>query len=233
MLKFRPEPWRRPLPSPTVVGILLGAWLVQLPLLPLSPRSEPLWYLTVFLGKTLLTLLAALYLIYQAPPVGHWREKLGCRRLRLRFLPGLAAQSVLLLLTSLSITWLWRQVLIKCHVQVPETQALLALARDAGPVEMILLIVLVTLAVPALEELLFRRLLYGWLLPLIGFPGALALQAAAFAVMHNYLPGLPALLIFSVLQQRYFCRCQSLTLPILAHGIYNAVNLAGALLFSV
>ena len=88
----------------------------------------------------------------------------------------------------------------------------------------ILVAVLVALVIPAVEELVFRRLLYGLFRPLGGVV-ALGLTATLFGCVHFFLLGLPSLIFMGVVFQIAFLTSRNLLVPFMIHMIINGAVL--------
>jgi membrane protease YdiL (CAAX protease family) len=89
-----------------------------------------------------------------------------------------------------------------------------------------LIIVAVGLVVPALEETLFRGLLFGALRQHVKFWPAAGASALLFATAHMSLPGLAAYFILGLTFAAVFERTRSLFAAWAAHATFNLVNLA-------
>lgn len=75
------------------------------------------------------------------------------------------------------------------------------------------------------EELMFRGLLLPWLRRRMGDGLACLLSALLFALLHLSVLGFASLLVIGLVLARLMTRFGSLWLPILFHGLYNAVVL--------
>ena len=88
------------------------------------------------------------------------------------------------------------------------------------------IIAAVGLIVPALEETLFRGLLFGALRRYLRFWPAAAASALLFAIVHMNLPGLAAYFVLGLTFAAVFERTRSLFAAWAAHATFNLVNLA-------
>lgn len=118
--------------------------------------------------------------------------------------------------------------------RTPDSQNALLRVLQSAPEESRTLIVTVVAAAavitaPLLEELMFRVVLQGWLVTRVPQREAIALTAFAFAAVHGLpdaIPLLPLAVILGIVYQRthrYFA-------VVVLHAVFNAINLALALL---
>jgi len=84
----------------------------------------------------------------------------------------------------------------------------------------------VGLIVPALEEMLFRGLLFGALRRVVKFWPAAAASALLFAVVHMNAAGVAAYFVLGLTFAAVFERTRSLFAAWAAHATFNLVNLA-------
>lgn len=99
-------------------------------------------------------------------------------------------------------------------------------ALALGPVAVVGLLTAVVVIGPLVEEVIFRRVLLGWLEARVGTVLAVVVQAALFAVMH-VLPQAMVLTFFLGLATATLARLhRSLWPAVLLHGSHNAVATA-------
>ena len=92
------------------------------------------------------------------------------------------------------------------------------------------MVLLVVVAAPVLEELLFRGLLYGTLRRAVGPVPAAAVSALAFAAIHGLWIHAAVLFLLGYALARVYERTGSLWSAIALHATYNAAGLGLALL---
>ena len=80
------------------------------------------------------------------------------------------------------------------------------------------LLALAGVLIPIVEELMFRRLLFGLLRP-IGTVAAMLATALIFAAAHGFLYGLPALLGLGLVFQWQYLHTGNLLTPMMTHII--------------
>lgn len=90
----------------------------------------------------------------------------------------------------------------------------------------LVLLFLVSVVVPFVEELLFRGLLFAWLAKRWSLALAYPLSALAFALMHFLLPLFPALFLMGLLLAYVYRASGTIWASIIVHGLFNGVMLA-------
>jgi len=102
---------------------------------------------------------------------------------------------------------------------------------------MLLLIVVLTVLVPWLEETVFRGAIQGCLRGLTTSPWpAIVVTALAFGLMHLNIASLaavPGLVVFGIALGVVYERTGTLLAPVLMHGLFNMVNIALILLTAI
>jgi len=79
---------------------------------------------------------------------------------------------------------------------------------------------------PVVEEMLFRGMALPVLIRTVGLRGAVLLVSALFALMHGHLPSVVPLFLISVAFSLAYVVTGSLTVSIVMHAVFNAVNLS-------
>jgi len=91
--------------------------------------------------------------------------------------------------------------------------------------ERVLMLVLLAVAAPVVEETLFRGLLFPWLAKRVGWPAAALASSALFAAIHFHLPSAVPLGVLGL----FLCAVQAATGRLIycvwIHALFNAVNL--------
>jgi hypothetical protein len=160
-----------------------------------------------------------------------WADGFGLRRGRGRaVLLGLLTAAAVLPAAWL-LQWSAAALLTLWHVEA-ETQTAVQVLRDApGWAQRLPLGVITILIVPPAEEMLFRGLLY----PCVkqaGYP-RLALWGTAlmFAAIHVNLATFVPLTLLALVLVWLYEKTDNLLAPVVAHGLFNALNFAALLLF--
>lgn len=159
-----------------------------------------------------------------------WAKGAGpVRDFGLRFLPrdlwvgglsGMLLQIPVLPLLYAPILWL-----LDLTVEELEAPARELTERATDPLGVVLLIVIVGIGAPVIEEIFYRGLLQGALIKR-GLPAWLAIGIGAFAfgIMHLQLLQLPALVLVGVLTGVLYHRTGRLGTAIVAHMAFNMVT---------
>ena len=144
----------------------------------------------------------------------------------------IAAAAVLLIApASGAATEAWKYLLTLLDIPFEENQHLLELAKTLNGGTFFLLFLMVTIPVPIAEEILFRRVIYELFLP-AGGGAAFLFTALLFAAAHFFLAGLPGLFIIGAALQLLFIMTGNLSVPILAHALFNAGTMLAVLFVS-
>lgn len=132
---------------------------------------------------------------------------------------GIAAQFILVPLIS----WPWLKLLGKNGHDLSKTaEQLVGKAND--PLGVVLLILIVVVGAPFIEELFYRGLFFRSLTKLVPLWAAIVLCGLGFGASHFELLGLPALSVFGMLLAYLAWRTGRLGLPIFTHLGFNAVT---------
>jgi membrane protease YdiL (CAAX protease family) len=111
-------------------------------------------------------------------------------------------------------------------------QVVTMVAEPSQPVLMrVYLCVLAVVVAPVVEEVVFRGMALPVLTRYLGFPVAVAVVSAVFALMHGHVWSLAPLFAIAVAFSLAYTLTGSLRVPIVMHAIFNTVNLGNVLLF--
>lgn len=203
--------------APALVAVALAAWRRLSGNPPDSLLVQALLYVV--------PAAVALSVCGAVRPRGNLLRKLGIRALRFRdFRTVVAGCLVIWGIGNWLIGSFWRDLLAFCKIDFAETQNLVMAAISMSGWRLAVLAVLVALVIPAVEELVFRRLLYGLFRPLGGVV-ALGLTATLFGCVHFFLLGLPSLIFMGVVFQIAFLTSRNLLVPFMIHMIINGAVL--------
>ncbi len=215
--------WERP-----QVGIVLGTLFLLYFLassigLFFGEEHMPLVRLvTTLLIYAVVTALIALIIRRRG---GSWADHYG---MGLQQLKKLALSPVLYLATIpflILATKSWHVLLQKVFGLEIELQEVAQLLSQESSWLKILYILMAVLVAPLFEEIVFRGMLFPYLVKRGGLAGGTVLVSLLFAMMHLHLPSfLPIFLISAVLCLAYW-RTGSLWVGIGMHAIFNAVNI--------
>jgi CAAX protease family protein len=193
-------------------------------------RPTPLWLVAVLQAFLWLGLLGAPLLAARTKGNGVV-EDFGLR-FRLIDLPvgaaiGVASQLVLVPLVSLP----WIVLLGKDLDDLDDSARELA-DKATDPLGVALLVVIVVLGAPVVEELFFRGLLQRSLLRRVAPALAVVISAFVFGLTHFQLLQFPALVAFGLILGYLALRTGRLGMSIVAHMAFNAVTVVALVLSS-
>ena len=227
-----PQPWKYNIPaswSLTAMGLILA-------ISALAFRITALFKLTVLLHNALAQVLvfagsaAAVLLLRFAPPLdGTAVGKLSLHPPAAREIKTLlCALAAIYIGIALVIMPLWEIFLQFFHLNPARTQMLLQMIREADRAEFAALLLTAGILTPAAEELFFRRLLYGLILPCGGTAAAVTTTSVIFAAAHGFLYGFPALFWMGAVFQLTYLKSGNLLCPVILHTVVNTAALTAA-----
>ena len=123
------------------------------------------------------------------------------------------------------ITWHWKFTLKKLEIPFADKQNILQLIDISNPLELFLLILMAVIIIPAVEELIYRRIIFGELSKISGVNFAGFAASGIFSAAHAYLAGAPGLLLAGLTFQWFYSKKQNLAAGILLHSLFNAVSI--------
>ena len=226
-MTFFSKSWSVDCSITTLAGILAGIFAVYVWPLPLfAPRDGSVQYLTFQILCSAVTAVWTLWMLNLSAPAGKLTEKLGislpekkCIIHTLSFLP-------LLLIGVAAITMHWKYTLRKLEIPFENQQEMLKLVAFDSPLQVSLLILLVVMIVPFLEELIFRRILFDLFARSAGYNGAAFLSAGIFSAAHGFTAGAPALFLMGLAFQWIYSRHRNLACAVLLHALCNLFAIA-------
>lgn len=134
----------------------------------------------------------------------------------------IAAEFLIILLTF--ICYYWSCEFFKyIGFAVSEEQPLVETLKDASVSEKTIIGITTIIIAPVGEEIVFRRMLYGLLIPL-GSAKALIYTSLLFSICHFYIVGIPGLFFLAMILQLLYLNTRNLWCPIQVHMIYNALS---------
>jgi len=133
-----------------------------------------------------------------------------------------AAVMALLLLPAVGgVTALWGKLLDFLNITCTAEQSIALLIKKYSGLKLAQLLLCACVIIPLLEEVLFRRLIYGFLLR-YGFVYAVSFTALLFSVVHFFVPGIPGFILLGAGFQFCFLRNKNLTAAVLTHIFINS-----------
>ena len=170
---------------------------------------------------------ALLALLWLGGERGMLRDKLSREPLSQASLGVTVLTLVVLQLVACALILLWQPLLRSMNIPFDDTQEVVTQLQNGGIGLRIFLFLVVTTIVPLAEELFFRRVLFGLLLPHLGGMGGAVAVALLFGAAHGFLAGFPALFWMGLCFQWIYWRTGNFCYPVILHSM---VNLWGCLL---
>lgn len=136
----------------------------------------------------------------------------------------------LLLFAIGAVTWHWKYTLEKLDIPFEHTQQLLEYADLSHPLTLILLIIMAVGIIPPVEEILFRRVIFGQLAKLSNFNIAGFITAGLFSAAHSFAAGIPGLFIMGLTLQWMYSKNRNLADCIILHALFNAISIGCAVI---
>ena len=124
-----------------------------------------------------------------------------------------------------AITWHWKFTMRKLEIPFADKQDLLGLVDFSNPLQITLLVLMSAVIMPFVEELVFRRVLYGVLAKSGNFNAAGFITSGIFSAAHGYLAGAPGLFLGGIAFQWLYSRHRNLGSAIFIHSLFNTVSL--------
>ena len=169
-------------------------------------------------------LLAVLLMFALIPPIGNVAGKLGVRKLRPGDLGFVLLGLLLIYLWQFFTLPLWSNFLDACDLAVEQRQVLLVECGRSSTLGFLEMLAVAGVLIPFVEEVVFRRLIFGFCRP-VGMWTALIATSLIFAAAHDFLYGLPALFGLGAVFQLQYLRTGNLLAPVLTHMIFNLISL--------
>ena len=143
------------------------------------------------------------------------------RRVALADIKWCALVIIPLLLTVGIVTVGWTSLLELFHIPFMVKQPWLTVIKEYHGVQLVQLFFGLCVLPPVVEELLFRRLIYGELLR-FGAVTAFVVTAVLFSVCHFFVAGIPGLFVLGVAFQLMFLKQKNLAAAMVLHGLVNS-----------
>lgn len=207
-----------------LVGAVLSSLIFSLSGAPRAAEAGPVWLLLAQLGSWL-PVLAMLHLVARRTGARTMvaRYALRWRPVDLLGVPiGVFAQLVLVWLVYLPLRAVWPDT-FRTEELERHARELWASAHGAG---VLLLVFVVAVGAPLVEELLYRGLLQGSAVHQAGAAGGVIVVALWFAVIHFQTISIPGLFVVGLVLGVCTLRTQRLGMAVLVHVAFNATGLA-------
>jgi membrane protease YdiL (CAAX protease family) len=119
-------------------------------------------------------------------------------------------------------------------LDIPTQQpAFLTLAMSCDPLAFVLLAIAAVIIAPISEEILFRRVIYGFVAARIGITGSIIFTSLLFAMIHDSFVQFPALFLLGIAFQLMYLHFHSLYPALLLHFLNNAAAVCGIVIVRI
>lgn len=130
---------------------------------------------------------------------------------------------ILMILISAVVTFLWQILLSILNIPFEKEQFAMTLIRECQGGELIKLFFALCVFTPLIEELLFRRIIYGFFLKW-GYRFAFLFTALIFSFCHFFIAGLPGLFVLGLGFQFGYLKYRNLSAAVLLHALFNSCS---------
>ena len=127
------------------------------------------------------------------------------------------------IMISAIVTCPWEILLEYYGIEITAKQQMLVDVINANWPERIFMFLAICALTPVVEEVLFRRIIFGALLNVVSPLTAILTTSMLFAIVHFFLRGLPALFIMGLGFQLIYLMRKNLFSAILLHALVNGV----------
>jgi len=224
-ISYDGRPWRCHVLWPLLLAALfasIGVEMVAVLLFRLIGKNLPTLLAEAVIQSMGLATLLALLSIF--PPRWKLPDKLGIRPPRWLDLGIVVLGLCMIYPWQIFTTVIWEVLLRFCKLSCSAHQALIVECSKASPLHFIAMLAVAGMLIPIVEEVFFRRVLYGLLRP-VGMVPAMFATALIFSAMHGFLHGFPALFGLGLVLQWQYVQSRNLLTPIATHMIYNLTSL--------
>ncbi len=128
---------------------------------------------------------------------------------------------ILTILIAGGVTFLWQLLLTVLKIPFEKEQFAAVLIRKSHGVDLVKLFFALCVFTPLIEELLFRRIIYGFFLKW-GAGFAFWVAALLFSFCHFFIAGLPGLFILGAGFQFGYLKFRNLSAAVLMHALVNS-----------
>ena len=132
------------------------------------------------------------------------------------------------MLAAGAVTFVWRMILTVLNIPFEAEQVAFEVIRNSRGADLWKLFFGLCVFAPLIEELLFRRIVYGFLLRW-GWGIAFAGTALLFSMCHFFLAGVPGLFVLGLGFQFMYLKYRNLGAAVMLHSLVNLSAFASAL----
>ncbi len=211
----------------SVIAFILttGATVCLAPGVMQSALPGPVKYaILFFIQLPLAVLLVIVVMKIMYPHAALFRHKLMFRRWRWRYIPEVLFFMVglepLVLAVAIATSILFKAIGIEI-----KTPAIELLLKNCSWNELAVIGFFAVVVAPVVEEIIFRRIIFGFFVPWAGKVPALILTSIIFAIAHDAKVQFPALFLLGAGMQMMYIRSRSIYPSMLLHAFNNSIAL--------
>lgn len=150
-------------------------------------------------------------------------EKLKLNNIKLLYLPIAVAAAVAIFLACSIISTYSRLIMEILDIKMTKSLVPL-LAKECSNTSFIVIAFGVIIVAPLIEEIIFRRIIYSWLVKKSSKWVAIILTSALFAIIHDSLSVFAALFFLAIGFQLIYLKYNSLIPAIIMHACFNSIT---------
>ncbi|MFA7229781.1 MAG: type II CAAX endopeptidase family protein [Victivallaceae bacterium] len=184
------------------------------------------------IAPSLIILMALLVVIYFAGTKGQLFVKLELVDWNAKYLAVALTGAFGMLFLAGAVTYGFGNLLKILNIHF-ESPIFLKLVLECDNKTLVALGVAAIVLAPVTEEIIFRRLIFGFVAARTGVIMAMTLTSLAFAAIHFSIVQLPGLFLLGMAFQIFYLRFNSLYPAILLHAFNNTIAFAGILLIRI
>lgn len=155
-------------------------------------------------------------------------SKLPFKMLAVKEMFSLTALALILSVAAGITVWGWKLLLfVLFKFPLDKKQFAVEIIGQYDGMALVKIFFALCIFAPLIEELLFRRIIYGFLLR-YGFRFAMVLTAAGFSLCHFFIPGLPGLFLLGLGFQFAALKHRNLAASVWVHSMVNSFAFAAA-----
>lgn len=149
-------------------------------------------------------------------------EQLGIRKLHGRDFLLIIGVYFAIISSIACVDPIWKMILAKYNIEYAKEQGIAEMIASSTIIDRLLLIASTCILTPIVEEVLFRRIIYGWF-SVIDRYAAFFITSAIFSIMHFFILGIPGLFFMGMGFQFVYLLHRNLLVAILLHSLVNTV----------
>lgn len=163
---------------------------------------------------------------------GSIKEKLWFKNWSNNYLVICAIASAAMFVICIVVTMIFKSLLHIFHISY-QTPIIIKMAMSCNTTGFIFLTIVAVIIAPITEEILFRRIIFGYIAARVGILPSIVGTSLIFAMFHDSISQMPALFLLGVAFQLLFLHFHSIYPAILLHFFNNATAIFTLLLIRI